>query len=54
MALVKCPECGREKASDSAEACPDCGYGIKTYFERVRREEEEKKNCKKRRNIKRN
>lgn len=33
MALVKCPECGREKVSDSAEACPDCGYGIKKYYE---------------------
>lgn len=28
MALIKCPECGRENVSDSAEACPDCGYGI--------------------------
>ncbi|WP_455615774.1 zinc ribbon domain-containing protein [Eisenbergiella sp.] len=26
MALVKCPECGRERVSDTAEACPDCGY----------------------------
>lgn len=33
MALIKCPECGREKVSDSAEACPDCGFGIKKYFE---------------------
>lgn len=32
MALVKCPECGREKVSDSAIACPDCGFGIKEYF----------------------
>ena len=29
MALVKCPECGREKVSDSAESCPNCGYAIK-------------------------
>ena len=43
MALVKCPECGREKVSDSAEACPDCGYGIKVHVERVRREEEVKR-----------
>lgn len=35
MALVKCPECGREKVSDSAEACPDCGYPIKNYFEQL-------------------
>lgn len=32
MALVKCPECGRENVSDSAEMCPDCGYGIKTHL----------------------
>lgn len=43
MALVKCPECGREKVSDSAEACPDCGYGIKIHFEKVRKEEEIKR-----------
>ncbi len=35
MALVKCPECGREKVSDSAEACPDCGYGIKAHFQEI-------------------
>ena len=39
MALVKCPECGKEKVSDTAEACPECGYGIKAHFERIRREE---------------
>lgn len=27
MALIKCPECGRE-VSDSAKACPGCGYAI--------------------------
>lgn len=43
MALVKCPECGREKVSDSAEACPECGYGIKAYFEKIRKEEEREK-----------
>lgn len=25
MALIKCPECGRN-FSDQADACPDCGY----------------------------
>lgn len=39
MALVKCPECGREKVSDTAEACPECGYGVKAHFERIKREE---------------
>ena len=42
MALIKCPECGRENVSDSAEACPDCGYGIKAHFEKIRKEEERK------------
>ena len=32
MALVKCPECGRENVSDSAETCPNCGYPIKNIF----------------------
>lgn len=31
MALVKCPECGRENVSDTAEACPNCGYAIKNH-----------------------
>lgn len=34
MALVKCPECGREKVSSTALTCPDCGYGIKEHFEK--------------------
>lgn len=42
MALVKCPECGKENVSDSAEMCPDCGYGIKTHFEKIKMEKEEK------------
>ncbi len=32
MALIKCPECGREKVSDSAEMCPDCSFPIKQYY----------------------
>ncbi len=39
MALVKCPECGREKVSDSAEACPDCGYCIKAHFDKFKEDE---------------
>ena len=27
MALIKCPECGKE-ISDKAESCPHCGYPI--------------------------
>lgn len=27
MALIKCPECGKE-ISDTAKSCPNCGYKI--------------------------
>lgn len=40
MALIKCPECGRENVSDSAEMCPACGFGVKNYFEKIKRKEE--------------
>ena len=32
MALVKCPECGRENVSNTAKSCPGCGYNIKEYY----------------------
>ena len=32
MALVKCPECGRENVSSTAKSCPGCGYNIKAYY----------------------
>ena len=35
MGLIKCPECGRENVSDSAEACPNCGYGVKDHFQEI-------------------
>ena len=28
MALIKCPECGKE-ISDTAMNCPNCGYELK-------------------------
>lgn len=34
MALIKCPECGKENVSDTALACPNCGYAIKKHFNR--------------------
>lgn len=37
MALIKCPECGKE-ASDKAAACPSCGYGIREHSEEQQRE----------------
>lgn len=32
MALIKCPECGRENVSDTATSCPQCGFNISKYF----------------------
>lgn len=39
MALIKCPECGRENVSDMAESCPTCGYGIKAHFDRIKKQQ---------------
>ena len=35
MSLIKCPECGKE-VSNTAKACPNCGYGIKAHFDNVK------------------
>lgn len=43
MALIICPECGRTNVSDSAENCPDCGFGIKSYFDKIKDDEERKR-----------
>jgi ribosomal protein L37E len=42
MALINCPECGRENVSDTAEACPSCGFGIKEYYVKLEMEEQKK------------
>lgn len=41
LALITCPECGRENVSDTAIACPGCGYAIREHFERIRAEEKQ-------------
>ena len=49
MALVKCPECGKENVSNNATQCPNCGYNIKEHYEQVERKikyEKEQKNIK--------
>jgi len=33
MAIINCPECGKEGVSDKAVSCPSCAYGIKEHFE---------------------
>lgn len=40
MALITCPECGKANVSDGAQACPDCGFGIKDHFLKIERERE--------------
>ena len=37
MALIQCPECGAEKISSNANACPQCGFSLLT----MSREEKE-------------
>lgn len=32
MGLIHCPECGSEKVSDTAEACPNCGFNIRDFI----------------------
>lgn len=44
MALIKCPECGKERVSNTAEKCPDCGFAIARYVKqeqwKIKNEEE--------------
>lgn len=42
MSLINCPECGKENVSDNAEMCPECGYGIKAHYEKIRIEQQKK------------
>lgn len=36
MALIKCPECGRDNVSEHAEVCPECGFNIYEYYKLIR------------------
>lgn len=42
MALINCPECGRENISDSAESCPNCGFGIVDHMQFLQDKERNK------------
>lgn len=39
MAMIKCPECGRENVSSTAKSCPGCSYNIKAYYEAEQQKE---------------
>ena len=39
MALIRCPECGKERVSDTASNCPECGFNIMEYFQRKKDKE---------------
>lgn len=39
MALIKCPECGLDGVSDTAAACPKCGFAVKDHFQKIHDEE---------------
>ena len=42
MAIINCPECGKEGVSDKAVSCPSCAYGIKEHFDDIRQQEEKR------------
>lgn len=42
MALITCPECGKENVSDSATSCPQCGYNIQAHFNKIKMSEDQK------------
>ena len=41
MALIKCPECGREGVSSFAKACPQCGFDVNEYYKEVTLEQQD-------------
>lgn len=49
MAIIQCPECGKE-VSDNASMCPNCGYNVREHFFRIEQTKKEedlahKKKC---------
>lgn len=41
MAMVKCPECGKD-ISSKADKCLNCGYNVMEYFEKLENEQRER------------
>lgn len=53
MALINCPECGKEGVSNTSTSCPQCGYNIKKHFDDIDKAEIAKQNeIKKAKNMK--
>lgn len=46
MALIDCPECGKQ-ISDKATACPNCGYPMELYIQQERKKEADKERTEK-------
>ena len=42
MTLINCPECGREKVSDCAIACLECGFDVRAWKKKIQAEIENK------------
>ena len=42
MALIQCPECGAEKISSEAIACPKCGFSLASISQEEKAALEEK------------
>lgn len=40
MALINCPECGKQNISDTALACPHCGFAVREHTESKQREQQ--------------
>ncbi len=42
MALIKCPECGKN-VSEKVEFCPHCGYNVQKYYQEIEEAKEKRK-----------
>ncbi len=42
MALINCPECGKQNISDTALACPQCGFAVREHTESDQKEKAKK------------
>ena len=40
MSIIDCPKCGKENISETVLKCPACGFKVKAYFDKLKKEEE--------------